>query len=252
MEDEPWVLKVQDGSRLRDPARVAAVCSAAAEAKFTPAYRADRSGQIIGERFGVFYSLQRRTTAGPLHEAFEPERLGERVAALHRVLRERCEGPCNHIDAKVVSVAPLLQEFGLGEYAALAGGVEEDLRERPRQAVHGDLHPANIRLLGDQPLFLDFDSATASDVRLELAFSAFRTYGTDRDRLQAVLEGYAREGGAFIDPGKLGEVFHLVAYTTLKRILYIRIHERAGDRRWSHDLPNQFGYLQQATGALRA
>ncbi|MGH3604661.1 MAG: phosphotransferase enzyme family protein [Pseudonocardiaceae bacterium] len=198
-------------------AATAGVHTHAAQAGLAPALVVNDTGELVTTTGGRLFTLTTHLN-GATHLFGVPDdalchHLGHALGRLHQRLREvpadglrpwQLPGPaaigdalrahdrpdCPHLAARRVLQVKLT-------YAqAITPETRTRLNGLDQQVIHGDVHPGNILLTGERPVFIDFDLARSAPPGYELIRALiYCTHPAGppeayRDRVSAFLSGY--------------------------------------------------------------
>ena len=238
----PYILKHHELLAGAETTHLEQICGACSEAGITPRLVASDQGNYLVRQEGSVFSLQEsvQDDGGEIM----PEALGRSVARLHATLCSlSIPGFKNHLQRAVTDIEALATEHGYARFLPSIKKVLHMEKSSPLCVIHGDMHRSNIIASGGKLLFIDFDSANIFLPASDVAFSAYRIFGPDAGRINEYVGQYNRH--AVSSEVNMEDLWHLVIYNIVQRILLILIDARDGSGTWLWDIPNQERYLQE-------
>lgn len=225
--------------------KIYAACSAQG---LTPRFIRSADGQPIIEVGGQYASLQERVAEAG--SRISPRELGNRIGVLHRHLATLpFRDMRNHFQKTVRDMPDLADRYGYGALLPVVRQAETLIHSTGSQVIHSDLHPGNLLKTGQGIVFLDFDSACWASPLIDAAFAAFKFFHDRPGKIPGFLAGYNESPAR----GRLKpeEIYPVMVFNILQRILFIKIERDKGNDIHMWDLSNQESYLEKAVVLLK-
>jgi Ser/Thr protein kinase RdoA (MazF antagonist) len=237
---QDYILKLHAPWISRNIASLEMIYRTCAEQDITPEIILSKKKTLIVRHENKLISLQKKVTAIENH--IDPYILGEHLARLHLALRSlQISQLKNHLQDTVQDLLSLSTRYGYGKLNTTIQKVLDISKGSDSQVIHGDLHSYNIIKAEDHVYFIDFDSANFFHPMSDIAFSGFRFFGFDENKIARYIEAYKHHTGEnHIDRDAF---WHFVIYNITQRILFILVENEKGNEHFLIDMPNQKRYL---------
>ena len=200
------------------------------------------NNKFISKHENIIFSLQFFLNNDSIIKKYDL--IAKRLSNLHTSLNEISNQTIkNHFERVVFNIKEKAIFYGYGKLIETIVQAEKIFSEMPRQIIHGDLHPNNIIFNKGNIFFIDFDSANYFYTIYDVAFFAYRYFGTNQQKISHFIKVYNNSNPPCIINEKY--ILKILTYIILQRILFILIENDNGYSRWMIDLNNQKRYLSE-------
>ncbi|MCP4219516.1 MAG: phosphotransferase [bacterium] len=241
-EENVFLLKIHDKETIHNESYLKRIYRFLDGKSIMPEMISTVGGDLIGSHNGELFSLSRR-----VENSGRPDTcltaVAVKLAGLHGQLRKMGHLPIiNHIDFVVNrdNAVRLLQKNGMGEFSYIVETLDRQMAGKNPQVIHNDLHAENI-IPGPDIFFIDFNSASYKNVAFDVGNCAFRLAAGDEAGMKDFVAAYndCLEG----DRVEFSDIWTVVAFHSLQRVLFILEEQERGNHRWLGDLEKQRGFL---------